>query len=413
MSFLSPGNMRKNLSKVGLTPERLFFTCYIVWLTFFFISSLTMFDYWFPRVFFIVMRAIPLLGLALSEYLNTTFSKKSLFGYLFIVLSGVVAYVSGDYYLFDISVIIVASRHYEFEKVVKAFLIVAVTMTFITIFATHLGLIQNRDFSSADRSRRAWGFKYATFLAHLFFFITMSFAIVLKEKFNYYHALILFIVNLWIFAITDTRNPFMLATLYIVFVYYYNSFEYFRELCLKVAKFLTPSFILTSCFIAFLSLTYKIFGFTHFFDKLLTGRIYLGHEAIRVHGIQPFGQDLNMVGYATLRSNHQITDNSYNYIDSSYLQILVLHGWIYFIALISLLTYTMVLIYRKKNMYLFAAMVLLAIHSMVDPQLTMLWYSPLLITIGMVFKDTPVSDQAVSIPFWKQKKSQTELKKQR
>ncbi len=89
---------------------------------------------------------------------------------------------------------------------------------------------------------------------------------------------------------------------------------------------------------------------------------------------------------------------------------LVLHGWIYFIALISLLTYTMVLIYRKKNMYLFAAMVLLAIHSMVDPQLTMLWYSPLLITIGMVFKDTPVSDQAVSIPFWKQKKSQTEFK---
>ncbi|MGO3171067.1 MAG: hypothetical protein ACTIJA_08580, partial [Bavariicoccus seileri] len=99
MGLFSPASLRDGFQKKGLTSERLFFSSYVVWLIFFFMSSLTMFDYWFPGLFFIVMRAIPLLGLALSEYLNTTFSKKSLCGYAFIVLSAIVAYVSGDYYL--------------------------------------------------------------------------------------------------------------------------------------------------------------------------------------------------------------------------------------------------------------------------------------------------------------------------
>jgi len=98
-------------------------------------------------------------------------------------------------------------------------------------------------------------------------------------------------------------------------------------------------------------------------------------------GVTAFGQKVNFITL-DIFGNYS---GQYNYIDSSYIQSLVVNGWIYTALIIYLFTYITKWAVSHRYELLAAFLVLAAIQGMFDPQMFVLWYSPFAIIIGKSF----------------------------
>ena len=110
-----------------------------------------------------------------------------------------------------------------------------------------------------------------------------------------------------------------------------------------------------------------------------------------LNGIKQFGTSI--LGKHVVFSGYDAFGSSlnYNFVDSSYIQNLILNGWLYtliIVVLFTLITYKLV---QNNQEYLIAVLVIISIHSMFDPQLMLLWYSPFPFLLGKTFKEKFVS----------------------
>ena len=80
-----------------------------------------------------------------------------------------------------------------------------------------------------------------------------------------------------------------------------------------------------------------------------------------------------------------MVSNNYDFIDSSYFQMLLVNGWLFFGIILILFTQVCREAIKQKNIFLSIALCLIAIHSMFDPQLLMPWYSPFCLLLGNTF----------------------------
>ena len=92
-------------------------------------------------------------------------------------------------------------------------------------------------------------------------------------------------------------------------------------------------------------------------------RLHLGHEAFKKYDIQWFGtRGISFVGYGG-RTESVL---SYDYVDSSYVQMLFTYGMIPVILLVCLYMMRSWTLYREKNYLLLAALSLIAVNCMFE-----------------------------------------------
>ena len=110
----------------------------------------------------------------------------------------------------------------------------------------------------------------------------------------------------------------------------------------------------------------------------------LSYEGIQNYGIHLFGQAIEWVG-GTVYYDTETDFSSYNYVDSSYIQILLSYGIIFLIVL--LIGYHLLgkRIVERQEWYLGLVIVLSAVHSMFDPQLLWLQYDVFILCLGYLF----------------------------
>lgn len=91
-------------------------------------------------------------------------------------------------------------------------------------------------------------------------------------------------------------------------------------------------------------------------NKLLSGRLALGQNAMSEYGISLFGKDIEWIGF----NMEETLRGAYNYVDCSYVKILLDHG-ILFLGIV-LLAYT----YMLKNQYRKAVLLYMDIDDNYD-----------------------------------------------
>ena len=178
---------------------------------------------------------------------------------------------------------------------------------------------------------------------------------------------------------TDTRNAFSITTFAIILAY-----------TLKVWKGQTGRYLFAFLIKNITWIGSLLFGLLIFlFDKIdfvkenidiiLSNRIQLSHMAIENYGIRLFGQYIEWVG----GTNAYDTEwKEYNYVDSSYIQILLSNGIV--ILLILFLAYYFLgkEIIMARDWYLGLTIVLGAIHSTFDPQFLWIQYNIFILALG-------------------------------
>ncbi len=119
----------------------------------------------------------------------------------------------------------------------------------------------------------------------------------------------------------------------------------------------------------------------HFVDQFTHNRLRLSVEGFRNFGVSWLGQHIK---FTLLDIFGNFTSN-YNFIDSSFVQLLVIDGLI--VSAFMLLTLTKVMKYFvtiRKDIVL-ACLGVMIIHGMFDPQMLVLRYSPLILFISRLF----------------------------
>lgn len=245
-------------------------------------------------------------------------------------------------------------------------------------------LIPARNSITEERQRYAIGFDYVTTGANYWMYWVLAYICFRKKKITLVEAVILEAITWLFYVLTDTKNAFAIATLAIIaalFLKVWNG-RLGRDIFTFFIKNMT---ILGTCLMG---------GLIYLFDKsefvsttvneLLTNRLSLSYEGVQNYGIHLFGQAIKWIG-GTVYYDMEADFGSYNYVDSSYIQILLSYGIIFLIVL--LIGYRLLgkKIVERQEWYLGLVIVLSATHSMFDPQLLWLQYDVFILCLGYLF----------------------------
>lgn len=278
--------------------------------------------------------------------------------------------------------LIVCAGTVPFKKILKVFICFSSVTLISTILLNLLGLIPSMMTYSDSRIRNSLGFYYVSFASAIMFFYICAYIVYRERAITYKELVLLFLANLFIFSYTKTNNPFLLSSLLILYVACYKIsdkriFTKFK-LCKVIGTFIFP--------IAFFSLIWLLkhptMSMFNEINKLANYRLSFSVRALANYGIKPFGQRIEMITKDGLGA---FGGSNYNYIDSFYIQSLVINGWIF--ILLILVGYSLIAVkaVKEKKEILTVTLIILALHAIFDPQLFWSWYSPFGLLLGQLF----------------------------
>ena len=104
----------------------------------------------------------------------------------------------------------------------------------------------------------------------------------------------------------------------------------------------------------------------------MSGRIRLSQVGLQTWGVNLFGTSVNWNSESF----------NYNYIDSSYINILVCYGLVIFVIVIVGFTLVNLRAKQVQNFPLLFVLLMWAIRATIDPQLFLIWFNPFIFYIG-------------------------------
>lgn len=331
-----------------------------------------------------IIAIVFLLIMFLTEFENHNFQiniKKVILAFIFFILILRVSFRLYGLFFFTGCLFVLLSSYVETNKILKSFIYFSATTLIITIVFNKLGLVDSV-ISVGDRVRTSLGFSYMAEPSEILFYVTCSYLVYKKQDITYIEIMGLELLNVLLYSATQTRTPFFMATLALIGTLILKLVNFKGSILNnKLIKFVIVNiyWICLALFFVLLN-TYPDNVFWNL-NKLLSGRLYLSLLGLQRWGISLWGTNTKFV----TDNVANVAGGQYNYIDSSYLQSLIIYGLIFTIIVLvmfSVLTYVAI---RRKDVIFILILICVAIHSMFDPILLVQWYSPFFIIAGKCF----------------------------
>ena len=290
--------------------------------------------------------------------------------------------------ILDINVLLLvfSARDIDFRKLLATFSLATFSVLCLTIFASQQGIIANMFMNADNGYRFSLGFNYVSFASQRLFFALCSYLMFRGKKISYMELLALLLATIYMYQQTSTSSPFYLSILILAYALF----------SLKIIKkgFIIENFWMKTIakygFILALIITlyfcfYSSGNLFHLVDQFTHNRLRLSVEGFRNFGVHLFGQ---RISFSTLDIFGNFTSN-YNFIDSSFVQLLVIDGLIISAFMLFALTKVMKYFVSIQKDIVLACLGIMIIHGMFDPQMLVLRYSPLILFISRLFIMNP------------------------
>lgn len=268
---------------------------------------------------------------------------------------------------------IVGANNVNFEKLIKISLFVHIVTIVFVVLSCYGGVLENRvyyrDVEQIEK-RESLGFEYTTEIINLFFYMVLMWIYIRKDKIKPIEWIAMAGLILALYIKTDTKNAAALAMAAIIgsiVLKYSTSVRKFHKWYTVIAVAIFPA---VACFIIWASYSYsEASTLWAKFNQLISGRLALGKSGILNYGILPLGQPIVWVG--AVPENGAV----YNYVDSSYVQILLNYGPIILSMILVGAVAAGLTLSKKKDTYLFLVLCIIAVHTTFDPQLVWIGYN--------------------------------------
>lgn len=297
------------------------------------------------------------------------------------VLLTVIAYISKDKNMLIYWAFIVAAHDVEFDKVIKCSLWVHLAGLLLVIGSSYLHILENRIYyqDGGNRIRESLGFQYTTESSNYFFYTILLWVYCRKEKITWKEIIAMLCISEFLFLKTDTKNSFLLGLAAIAAAAALKHVVWlrrFKKLYSVIVVGIVPTlaFVIIGLSVAFDS---SILWMNKIND-FVTGRLALAKDGYLKYGVHLLGQHIEWIGGTPPEGK------IYNYVDSSYMQILLNFGIIFFTLLISGLVVLGIYITVSRDTYFCLVFIIFAVHSTLDPQLIWIGYNSFIIAYSYV-----------------------------
>ena len=253
-------------------------------------------------------------------------------------------------------------------------------------YASQKGIIANMFMNADGGYRFSLGFNYVSFASQRMFFALCSYLMFRGKKITYIELMALLLATIYMYQQTSTSSPFYLSIL--ILTYALLSVKIFKKEFI-IGNFWTKTLVQYGFILALVIILYFCFyssgNLFHLVDQFTHNRLRLSVNGFQNFGVSWLGQPIS---FTTLDIFGNFTSN-YNYIDSSFVQLLVIDGLIVSAFMLFALTKVMKYFVSIRKDIVLACLGIMIIHGMFDPQMLVLRYSPLILFISRLFIMNP------------------------
>lgn len=295
-----------------------------------------------------------------------------------ILLSLISCLVTGSRIFIFLSLFLIAVSDVYFHEILRISLWTNGICLAVIGLLGRLRVVPDR-YVYGERERHSYGFNFPTTASNYWMYFVLLYICYRKKKMTLLEYMLLGGVTCYFFAISDTRNAFLVTTIALVLS---GALKIWRE---KKGRYIFDFLIRNMVWIGTVLISMLIFFYdkvkviSETIDMALSSRIKLSCDAIQDYGIHLFGQYIEWVGGT---NSYEVEWRDYNYVDSSYIQILLSYGIVILLVLIVACYFLGREIVRAKDWYLGLAVVLVAVHSTFDPQFIWMQYNLFILALG-------------------------------
>ncbi len=285
-----------------------------------------------------------------------------------LLLSGILVYFQTHRLNFLVySMLLVLLVNVDMKVVLRNYVIVAGILVVGVFLLSLVGMIPNLQYNRAGVIRNSFGFIYPTDFASHCFYLFLAISYLLKDKLIWTRSLFGVLLSAFIIKYCDARlNALSILLATVIFVYFYYS----KEKKLKIFALFPYSVVVFASVVTYLS--YKFSWSNPFLvsvNKLITGRLALGRNAFDTFGVHLFGtRNVQFIGSGG-KTESVI---GYNYVDSSYVQMLFTYGIVPVVLLIIIYVVASRKQYKDGQYLLVAILSLIAFNCMIEA----FWFVP-------------------------------------
>lgn len=353
----------------------LFSIAYFPWLICWMLTSSYYKDLLHPYGIINIWKYLGAIFLIIKILIDKISNKIILFFKIALIFLGAIVSSGNDNagFVFYSIILMIAASNLDIKWIVKETMYCQIVTLFLTVVSSLIGIIPNdQGISYAGgivRYRECLGYTYTTFAPNFLLSIAIEWLYIYqsrsKKKLVIYAALIM-MVNLFFYSKTETRTSVILITLVVVV-------KVFKVLSSKNIHIIKNNYIIKNIFMV---MAIASIGVSFFYNpaikwmlilnNLLSQRLRFAKEGFQKWGVTLFGTPVIWNSDAV----------EYNYIDSSYVNILICYGIILFFIVIIGFNITTHYAYYQGDKNLEWALVFWAIRAFIDPQLYLLWFNP-------------------------------------
>lgn len=389
-----------NISRIKIDresiPLMLFSLLFGIWI---FVSILTtsMFSIylWRPTVFRVgIIALMGLLDVSLYwDWYKICFFKKPHIVYYFlaIIVVAISAY-NHDYLLPQVIALAYLARHYSLEQLFRLWFFSCFVSVGFVVAGCVAGIIPDFILSSEALlgPKHSLGFRWSTFLSHFYLSMVIALTAYKRRNLSIRAIIALLLLGIAIFALTGARNSFLLVVLLLISIMIIKLADINLGRMPKILKWICcGSFVFFAVFSASFLLGIDASSpVGQAADSVLSGRLKYTQQAFQEYPVLVAGnKDLHYSTRqyfedGTIATGYYTNDKTfvpapYLYVDCSYLSILLRSGPVVLVIVLTLFTVLNFYLGKRNNWTIVLLLVVWAVHSIVDPQLIYLHYSPL------------------------------------
>ena len=331
--------------------------------------------------------------LVAETVLYKQFTKKEL---LYLIGIGAVAVLNAYFASFSIPLrflLVIGCIGLSPNKVLKQELYIVAFWFFVIVIGARAGIIENWGFGlESARPRYCLGFIYPSHTTSLYLALVLLYGYVRKEKMTIWEVLILTAIDLWQYTYTDSRSGTALVILALAAVWLLR-YPRIR----KLTEFLPLQYTFLTC--AFATVLFTILyiyfpGELQGLNKALSSRLSLQSKAMLDYGVTLFGQHINWIGNGGSGYTQSTGGAGYNYVDSSYIKLLLDQGLVVWLLVISGFCGLSKYAKKAKDNYMIIVLAVLAIYCIVEQWIIDPAYDPLFVLLWIpLFKNHIITEE--------------------
>lgn len=256
----------------------------------------------------------------------------------------------------------------------------------IIILLSYIKVIPNLVYFRSGTFRQALGTSYPAVLSGIVFFTIVSmvcYNINIKKKFEILEFIIIIILSVLMYKLTDTRTDLICSFLLIFPLFWKHYYKIFLNRIFKLILAFVPTYIFS----------WTMFS-TYFYDSssaiwenlnsLFSDRLYLNNYASLLYPAKWFGQFFVQIGNGSTTNSI----SNYFFIDSSFSRVYFMNGILAFIFFFCVLQYMFIKLIMENNILYNVLLVMFSItmvEGLFTPMFINIALNSLLFLISIVF----------------------------